>query len=61
MMIDLGHALNLVVLAEGIERPEQEQWLKENNCDFGQGFIFSRPLPLSMLLSFLKKQQQTDE
>ncbi len=61
MMIDLGHALNLLVLAEGIERPEQEQWLKENNCDFGQGFIFSRPLPLPMLLSFLKQQQQTNE
>lgn len=56
-MIDLGHALNLIVLAEGIEVPEQEKWLRENNCDYGQGFLFSRPLPLPMLISFLRGRQ----
>lgn len=55
-MIDLGHSLGLTVLAEGIEKPEQEKWLKDNGCDYGQGFLFSRPLPLPMLISFLRSQ-----
>ena len=55
MIIQLGHSLGLLVLAEGIETPEQEQWLLANGCDAGQGFWFSRPLPLDLLLPFLKK------
>lgn len=57
-IIGLGHSLDLIVLAEGIETSEQEQWLRENECDVGQGFWFSRPLPLSMLIPFLRTQQE---
>ena len=57
-IIDLGHSLGLIVLAEGIEKPEQLEWLKQNNCDYGQGFLFARPLPLPMLISFLRKQKK---
>jgi len=57
-IIELGHSLGLIVLAEGIETPEQEKWLIENGCDYGQGFLFSRPLPLSMLLAFLREQNK---
>lgn len=53
-IIGLGHALGMTVLAEGIEKPEQEKWLRENGCDYGQGFYLSRPLPLQMLISFLR-------
>ena len=53
-MIELGHSLGLTVLAEGVEKPEQEKWLKENGCDCAQGFLLSRPLPLPMLISFLR-------
>jgi len=53
-IIELGHALNLSVLAEGIEKPEQEKWLCENGCDYAQGFLLSKPLPLPMLISFLR-------
>lgn len=53
-IIALGHALGMIVLAEGIEKPEQEKWLRENGCDDGQGFYLSRPLPLQMLISFLR-------
>lgn len=44
-VIQLGHILNLEVLAEGIETREQLLFLKKHNCDTGQGFLFSRPLP----------------
>lgn len=53
-IIKLGHELGMIVLAEGIEKPEQEKWLRENGCDYGQGFYLSRPLPLQMLISFLR-------
>ena len=56
-IIDLGHKLNLLVLAEGIETKEQEKWLKKQKCDMGQGFYFARPMPLEDLITFLKKNK----
>ena len=41
----LGKQLNLTVVAEGIENEQQLDWLKENQCQIGQGFYFSQPLP----------------
>ncbi len=55
-MIKLGHDLGLPVLAEGIETTEQKNWLEQNGCDLGQGYWFSRPLPLDQLLAFLSKK-----
>ncbi|NMC49064.1 MAG: EAL domain-containing protein [Desulfovibrio sp.] len=45
-VISLAHSLGLEVVAEGIETPGQEAMLKELGCDFGQGFLYSRPVPL---------------
>ncbi|HEV7887437.1 MAG TPA: EAL domain-containing protein [Acidimicrobiales bacterium] len=44
-IIDLAHALGLKALAEGVERPEQRQILRDMGCDMGQGFLWSRALP----------------
>ena len=52
-MIKLGHDLGFPVLAEGVETTEQQQWLKEHDCDYGQGYWFSRGLPLDQLKPFL--------
>ncbi len=35
--------LNIYLVAEGIERPEQLEWLRENGVQFGQGFLLGRP------------------
>lgn len=43
-IISMGHALNLKVIAEGVETEEQLQFLKEENCDVVQGYLFSRPV-----------------
>lgn len=43
----LGKQLNLTIVAEGIENEQQLDWLKENQCQVGQGFYFSQPLPQS--------------
>ena len=44
-IIDMGHNLDLNIIAEGIEEKEEVNLLRENNCRQGQGYLFSRPLP----------------
>ncbi|MBL0459443.1 EAL domain-containing protein [Aeromonas enteropelogenes] len=44
-VIGLGHELGIGITAEGVETPEQQQWLMEAGCDRLQGYLFSRPLP----------------
>ncbi|MEF2146158.1 MAG: EAL domain-containing protein [Desulfovibrionaceae bacterium] len=43
-IIALARTLNLQVVAEGVEEPEQYEMLQEMNCDHVQGFMFSRPV-----------------
>ncbi|MCL1061115.1 EAL domain-containing protein [Shewanella benthica] len=40
----LGKQLKLNIVAEGIETQDQLDWLKANDCQMGQGFLFSKPL-----------------
>ena len=41
----MAQALGHVVVAEGIERPEQAAALRALGCELGQGYLFSRPVP----------------
>lgn len=43
-IIGLAHSLGLQVVAEGIETEQQLSFLREHRCDFGQGYLFARPL-----------------
>jgi diguanylate cyclase (GGDEF)-like protein/PAS domain S-box-containing protein len=52
-IIALGASLELDVVAEGIELPEQEQSLHDLGCEIGQGFLFARPMPSADLAAFL--------
>ena len=45
-MIQLAHGLNMRVVAEGIEEDGQIEVLQEIGCDFIQGYVYSKPLPL---------------
>lgn len=57
-MVELAHTLNLKVVAEGVETEEQLAFLRKNNCDYAQGFYFSRPqLPVAIEGSFGRKQK----
>ena len=48
-IITLGHALGLILVAEGVERPSQAALLREQGCDTAQGWLFDRPLPAETL------------
>ena len=43
-ILSLGASLNLIVTAEGVERPGQLEWLRVRGCDEVQGFLLSKPL-----------------
>jgi EAL domain-containing protein (putative c-di-GMP-specific phosphodiesterase class I) len=43
-VISLGQKLNMKVIAEGVEGDEQLAFLRDQNCDEIQGFIFSQPV-----------------
>jgi len=45
VIVSLAHKLGMTAVAEGIETPEQYAILLDMTCDFGQGYLFSRPLP----------------
>ncbi|WP_275575084.1 EAL domain-containing protein [Methylocucumis oryzae] len=45
-IIAMAHKLNIKVIAEGIETEQQRRILSVAGCDYGQGFLFSRPLPV---------------
>ena len=53
-IITLGHALNLRVVAEGVETAAHLDYLKLHGCDEVQGYYFSRPVPASQLESLLR-------
>lgn len=44
-VIKLAHALGLLVVAEGVETEQQFEILRTLECDFAQGYLFSRPVP----------------
>ncbi len=44
-MLMMGRSLQMSVVAEGIECEEQFELLRELHCSYGQGYLFSRPVP----------------
>ena len=53
-LMQLGKALHLETLAEGIEEMGQLTQLQAENCDVGQGFLFARPLLPEEVAVFLE-------
>jgi diguanylate cyclase (GGDEF)-like protein/PAS domain S-box-containing protein len=54
-IINMGKALSLIVVAEGIETSEQETFLRNHGCDEIQGYYFSRPLAHDEFAEFLRQ------
>jgi len=52
-LIHLGHNLDVEVLAEGIEAPDQHEWLRQAGCDLVQGYLIGQPKPFRALVEQL--------
>lgn len=56
-IISLASAFNLMSIAEGVETPEQLELLRSLKCDQSQGYLHSRPIPVSQLEALLARQR----
>ena len=59
-IITLAFNLGIDVVAEGVENIEQLDFLRQMNCNFGQGFYYSRPVNGLSAAEMIKKIKQTD-
>ncbi len=56
-IIALSKSLGYDVVAEGIENPSQEAFLREHGCDIGQGYYFAKPMDSGAFVTFAKAKQ----
>ncbi|GAB7078560.1 EAL domain-containing protein [Megalodesulfovibrio paquesii] len=54
-VLSLGNALGMEVVAEGVESVGQLGLLMDKGCQYGQGYLFARPLPLEEMKTFILK------
>lgn len=58
-LLSLGHSLGLEVIAEGVERVGQYEWLRAHGCDQVQGYLFGMPMALSRVIDALNGADQS--
>ena len=54
-IVEIGNGLDLQVIAEGIERPDQLRVMRSFGCEYGQGYLFSTPMDASDVLRLLRE------
>lgn len=54
-IIHLAKELDIRIVAEGVEKPDQVEFLRESACDVIQGFVFERPIPAEEFRELLRK------
>lgn len=54
-IIQMVHHLGIKVIAEGAETEAQVKFLRENDCDYIQGYYFSKPMPEADFLAYVQK------
>lgn len=53
-IVTIGKSLGMCVIAEGVERQEQLEYLVQNECDKIQGYLYSKPIPEAELIKLLE-------
>ncbi len=59
-IIQLGHALQIEIIAEGVETEEQLRFLRAHDCDFYQGYHFARPMPVDEFLDWMTAEKRVN-
>ena len=55
-IITLAKSLGLLIIAEGVETPSQLKFLKNENCDVYQGYLYSKPIPAEYVVPLLEQR-----
>jgi EAL domain-containing protein (putative c-di-GMP-specific phosphodiesterase class I) len=58
IIVYLAHRMKMMVVAEGVEKDEHLRMVRELNCEYGQGFLFSEPLDVSSIEELLHRSPQ---
>ncbi|MEA4986492.1 MAG: GGDEF domain-containing phosphodiesterase [Anaerovorax sp.] len=53
-IINMAHKLDIKVIAEGVENQKQLEWLKQHECDYVQGYYYSKPLLPDELIKYVR-------
>ncbi len=56
-IISMAHTLDMQVVAEGVETEAQRDWLREEACDQGQGWLYARAMDAERFMDLLEQQQ----
>ena len=57
-MVGLAHSLRLAVVAEGVETAEQASFMRSTQCEYGQGYLYGRPMPPLEMQALLVNARQ---
>ena len=60
-VIDLGHGLEMSIVAEGVETQEQLGFLSEEGCDAVQGYLLGRPAPIRQFAALVGRTSNVME
>jgi diguanylate cyclase (GGDEF)-like protein/PAS domain S-box-containing protein len=60
-IVAMARSLDLEMVAEGVERPEQLAFLEQQGCHLYQGYLFSKPVPLAEFRALLPLSRQGEE
>lgn len=58
-VVDMAHRLNLPIIAEGVETPEQVSMLQAADCLYSQGYYFFKPMPVENAEKLLGRSHQS--
>lgn len=59
-VLAMGQSPGLTVVAEGVEKTAQAEYLDENGCDYAQGYLYSPPVPADEFEKLLLNDSQGD-
>jgi diguanylate cyclase (GGDEF)-like protein/PAS domain S-box-containing protein len=59
VIIQLAKGLKLSAVAEGIETKKQAEYLRRQNCEYGQGYYYSKPIPFDEFMKLLKENENS--
>ena len=60
-IIGMAHRIGAKIVAEGAETDQQVEFLKENDCDYIQGYYFSKPLPQKEFEAYVEEYWDNDK